>query len=97
MYISSLSPKYSILDKGKYTYITKYSRLHLKKKSYRSAKYSSQICHTDAPAFLSRSDVIEGCELGTGEGESGLILKPFERKYLEAKRPTRVISIRLTH
>lgn len=32
MYISSFSPKYNILDEEKYTYITKYSRLHLKKK-----------------------------------------------------------------
>jgi len=30
-------------------------------------------------------------------GERGLILKPLERKHPEAKRPTGVTSIRLTH
>lgn len=41
----------------------------LQKKSYRSMKYSSQIHHTDVPAFPSRSDVIGGCELGKRGGE----------------------------
>jgi len=88
---------HSILDKQKkYVHILHkniHSYTYKKKEVQATMKYSPQIHRIDAPMFPSRSNVIGTRDARVG----GLILKPFERKHPEAKRPTGVTPIRLTH